>query len=328
MIIKFFKTQQPFAYFLFAAIVLVIWFPVYFSGFTINEGNSMPFYSLLLKLISPEKKILYFLLACGLIISQAIQFNIIVSKHDVLYKSSYLPGLFYLLLMSIIPPFISFHPVLIVNSILIIVLDKIFRLYKNEEPLALDFDICVLLSITTMIYLPAAIFILLYLSGLIILRSFSWRDWVIGFMGFLTPVFFVLLYYFLTDRLDEIKALVYDSGITRQFNIKNAIPAGYSVTIVWVSILFVLSILKIRENFYKNAAKTRNYQQIILFFVIISLLMIIFTPSSMLYRFSALSIPLSVVVSYYFLASKKIWVTETLFLLLVAIVFYNFIFVR
>ncbi|MEP7168036.1 MAG: hypothetical protein ABI855_01570, partial [Bacteroidota bacterium] len=138
-----------------------------------------------------------------------------------------------------------------------------------------------------------------------ILKPFSWRDWVVGLMGFLTPLFFVMLYYFLNNRLDETKHFLYATEISRMFNIKNAVPGGYPLTIIWVSAIFVLSLFKLRLNFLKNTAKTRNYQLIMLFFVIISLLMIIFTPAGMLFRFSIVCIPLSVIIAYYFLTTKK-----------------------
>ncbi|MFI5220050.1 MAG: hypothetical protein ACHQNT_11250, partial [Bacteroidia bacterium] len=194
MVIKFFKSQQPLAYIMLALTAVVIWMSGYGSGFTVHTENAMPFYFFLLKTIKPDITWIYFLSALTLTILQAIHLNNIANRHEVLYKGSLLPGLFFILLSGSIPQFISFHPILIVNSILIFILDKIFRLYKNETPLTLDFDICVLLSVITLFYFPAIIFLLIYAIGLIILRPFSWRDWIVGLMGFLTPVFFVMLY--------------------------------------------------------------------------------------------------------------------------------------
>ncbi|HKR07475.1 MAG TPA: hypothetical protein VJY62_22765 [Bacteroidia bacterium] len=327
MVIRFFKSRQPLVYVVFVVIALAAWSAGY-PGFTIESRSSMPFYNLLLKLISPDHKFIYFLLGLSLILSQTIHLNFICNKHEVLYRNSFLPGLFYLLLSVSIPQFISFHPVLIVNSILIFTLNKIFRLYKNDTPLAWDFDSCVLLSFMTLFYLPAVIFLLLYAVSLIILRPFSWRDWVVGLMGFLTPVFFVLLFYFLNDTFGEIKHFIHTTEISRKFNIKNAVPGGYPFTIIWVSAVFILSLLKIRLNFLKNTAKTRSYQLIILFLVIISLLMIIFTPSEMLFRFSILCIPLSIIVAYYFLTTKKAWLTDPVLYLLVAFIIYNYISIK
>src|SRR6185436_17837342 len=270
MITRFFKTRQPLIYVVFGLIALGFWSAGY-SVFTVETRNPMPFYNLLLQLISPDHKFIYFLLGVSLVISQAIHLNIVCNQQDVLYRSSFLPGLFYVLLSVCIPQFISFHPVLIVNSVLIFALSKFFRLYKNETPLAWDFDSCVLLSIMTLFYLPAIIFLLLYSVSLIILRPFSWRDWVVGLLGFITPVFFVLLYYFLTDKLNTIKTLAYTAELSRNFNLKNAVPTGYPITILWVAIIFVISLLKLRMNFLKNTAKTRSYQLIILFFIAISL---------------------------------------------------------
>ncbi|MFI5220602.1 MAG: hypothetical protein ACHQNT_14040, partial [Bacteroidia bacterium] len=177
----------------------------------------------------------------------------------------------------------------------------------------------------TLFYFPAIIFLLIYAIGLIILRPFSWRDWIVGLMGFLTPVFFVMLYFFLTDRLDEFGEMVFSNEITRQFNIKNAVPPGYPFTVLWVAIVLLLSILKLRGNFYKNVAKTRNYQQLIVFFLVVSLLFLIFTPSAALYRFSILTIPLSVIIAYYFLAAKKMWISESLFYILIILIIYNYL---
>lgn len=327
MVIRFFKSRQPFVYVIFILIALATWSAGY-SGFNIDTGNPMPFYGSLLKIISPDHKFIYFLFGLSLVISQTIHLNFICNKHDVLYRNSFLPGLFYLLLSCSIPQFISFHPVLIVNSILIFTLNKIFRLYKNDSPLAWDFDTCVLLSIMTLFYLPAIIFLLLYAVSLIILRPFSWRDWVVGLMGFITPLFFVLLYYFLNDRLDEIKHFIYATEISRKFNIKNAVPGAYPLTIMWVSAIFVLSLFKLRLNFLKNTAKTRSYQLIILFFSIISLLIIIFTPVELLFRFSILCIPLAIIIAYYFLTTKKTWITESAFYLFVAFIIYNYISIK
>lgn len=325
MVINFFRSQQPLAYIMLAITAIVIWIAGYGSNFAVHTDNAMPFYFFILSIIKPFPTALYFLSALTLIIIQAIHLNNIINKHEVLYKSSLLPGLFFILLSCAIPQFISFHPLIIVNSILIFILDKIFRLYKNETPLALDFDICVLLSVATLFYFPAIIFILIYAIGLIILRPFSWRDWIVGLMGFLTPVFFVILYFFLTERLNEFGEMVFRNEITRQFNIKNAIPPGYPFTVVLVSIVSLLSILKLRGSFYKNVAKTRNYQQIILFFLVVSLLFLIFTPSAALYRFSILAIPLSVVIAYYFLAAKKMWISESLFYIFIILIIYNYL---
>lgn len=327
MVLKFFKSQQPLAYIVLGVIALVFWTSGYFLNFTINNNNALPLYNLLLSILNTEHKFIYFLLGVVLVASQAIHLNIIISKYEVLYKNSFLPGLFYILLMSSIPPFISFHPVLIVNSILIFVMDKIFRLYKNDSPLALDFDICVLLSIMALFYLPAVAFILIYMIGLIILRPFSWRDWIVGAMGLVTPVGFLLLYYFLNDQTSKVKDFIFSAGIgfSREFNLNNVIPAGYPLIIIWIGVLLLLSFLKLRTNFYKNVSKTRNYQQIILFMLIISLIMTAFTSSHMSYRFTILCIPLSVMIAYYFLAAKKAWLTETLFYLLIIFIIFNYI---
>ena len=83
-----------------------------------------------------------------------------------------------------------------------------------------------------------------------------------------------------------------------------------------------------KDHDLKNSAKTRNYQLVILVFVIVSLLMIVFTPAEMLFRFSILCIPLSIIIAYYFLSTKKAWLTEPLLYLLILFIILNYISIK
>ena len=128
--------------------------------------------------------------------------------------------------------------------------------------------------------------------------------------------------------MHEKKNLIYATEIRQKFKRKKAVPGAYPLTIIVVAAIFVLSLFKLRLKFLKNTAKTRSYQLIILFFSIISMLMITFTPVEMLFRFSILCIPLSIIIAYYFLTTKKTWIIEPVFYLLVAFIIYNYISIK
>lgn len=128
-----------------------------------------------------------------LVTTQAFHLNLVLNKHEVLYKSTWLPSLLYLFMAGLLPPFLWMHPLLFVNSILIFVLDRLFSLYKNPSPLSLAFDSAFLLSLSALFYLPAVILFIFYFLCMIILRPFSWREWMAGIMGMFFPSF--LLFY-------------------------------------------------------------------------------------------------------------------------------------
>ena len=266
----------------------------------------------------------YGVVGCVLLGTQAFHFNYVLNKHEVLYKASWLPALSYIIIASLLPPFLWFHPILMVNSILIFALDKIFALYKNATPLSLDFNSCFLLALASLFYLPAIVLFLIYVIGIIILRPFSWRDWVVGLLGFALPFFFAFLYYFLNDELQDFYSRVFITGISKQLDIKHIFTYQYTYSVVIVGIIFFLSLIRLQSNYYKNVTKARLIQQLLLMLLVVGIFSVLLSHDEQLYRFSILAMPLSTYIAYYFLSGKKAWVVELVFLVLAITWLWNY----
>jgi len=284
----------------------------------------MPLYNVVFSILSQWPPWVGVLFGILLTTSQVFHLNYIVQKHEVLYKNSYLPALFYLILMAIIPQFLTFHPVLIANTFLIFILDKLFRIYKNPAALSLAFDTCFLISIATLFYLPAISFFLLFAISILILKTFSWRDGIVGLIGLALPLFFTFIYYFWIDGLDELADKFFLKNIRQLWGTGGLVLQGYRITLALVSFIFILTLIRIRQNFYKNVTRIRNFQQVIFILLTVTLISLLFTAGSVaIYRFSILVIPLATMISYYFLAAKKQWWTEVLFWLLLGTLIFN-----
>ena len=325
MIISFFKAQQPLVFILLPLALLVIWIFSGFQYFTVVADNGMPLYSLFMSLTNNWPAWLLVFLGYLLVCSQCLHLNAILNKYEVLYKASYLPALFYLLFSAILPQFVVFHPILFVNTIMLFVFEKILRLYKNNLPLSLDFDSCLLISLASLFYFPAALFALLFFISLSILKPFSWRDWVVGLLGLLTPYFFAFVIFFLKDQWREFLDFILSTPIREKMEIRDLVPKAYQVTILVAGAFFLAALLKLRNNFYKNDIRTRNYQQVIIVFFLTSAGSALLTRENMLFKLSAMTIPLSVIVSNYFLSIKKRWWAEILFYILLATLIFNYL---
>lgn len=326
--IKLLKTSPGLAFILAPLFAISAWLLAYFNGLQVISTGGMPLYDLLITNINPAQELFYGIAACVLITSQAFHLNYVFNKHEVLYKNSWMPSVFYVLLMIIIPQFLVFHPLLLVNTIFILILDKIFKLYKTPNAFALDFDIGFLISTAALIYFPSIVMFLLFLTGLLILKPFSWRDWILGIMGLMLPFFFMFTYYFLTDQFQYFTSKFFTANIRQQIDMWSLLPKGFGITVGYILFLLFLAVLKLSRNFYKNVIRTRNLQQITLLFNVISVIIILLTPEVQLYRFTVLAIPFSFLISYYFLSAKKIWYAEVLFWLLITNVVYNFFLMR
>jgi hypothetical protein len=97
MIIKLFKGQQPLVFIVLPVFLLIIWLFSGFHYFTVVTENRMPFYSLLSSAIKDWPSWLIAILGFIITGSQGIHLNLVLIKHEVLNRPTYLPVLFYFL---------------------------------------------------------------------------------------------------------------------------------------------------------------------------------------------------------------------------------------
>ena len=323
MIIGFLKKNPLWALILTPIIAIAVWVHSYLHHFAIVESGT-PLYENLIAAIGPSNKITFALLGFALVLSQAIHLNYILVRFEVLYKQSWMPSVFYILLMSIIPQFVVFHPILIINSIIILQLSYIFQLYKGTDTFGLDFNICALTGIASMLYIPALLLLLLYFIALMILKPFAWRDWIIGILGLATPYIFIFVYFFLTDQYNYLSTKFFITNIQQQFDFLKIFPMNFVISVAFVAVLFLLSLIRLGTNFYKNVIRSRNYQQILLISLLVLSAIVLISTETMLFKFTILCTPLSVLIGYYFIAAKKPLWYETLFILLLANIVFNY----
>src|ERR1044071_9267911 len=98
---------------------------------------------------------------------------------------------------------IVFPHALLINFLLIFACDKIFSLFKHENPVSLIFDSGLLLSVISLIYFPCVLLFFFLLAVLTVVRSVNFREWAIALVGFILPYYFMFVYAFLTDSLEN-----------------------------------------------------------------------------------------------------------------------------
>ena len=325
MLVRLFRSTQLSAVIAFVILSLAMGWMSYSYHFRIVTTANTPFYILILKLYSGLPVYVYFITVLLLVISQALHFNWILNKHEVLYKNSWMPAVVYMIISTILPPFFWFHPLIFANTILLFALDKLFYLYKNDYPLGYEFDSCLLMAMAALFYFPLITFLAFYFISILLLRPFSWRDWVVGVLGFTIPFFFAFLYYFWNNKLLSFYERVFISGIKRQIELHSVFVQGYTFTLLMVIAVSILAIIRLRANFYKNVSRTRLNQQVIIFYLVFGVLTVFVSYEELLYRFCVLALPLSIFVAYYLLSGKRLWIAELILLLFLGSWIYNYL---
>jgi hypothetical protein len=270
-----------------------------------------------------------------LISFEGIYLNLILNRHEVLFKNTFLPALIYVVLMSFNPGVIRFNEILIVNLLLIFTCEKIFSLFKNESPAGIIFDCGLLISVTSLIYFPVIILLLFLLIVLIIQRAFSLREWTIAVVAFLLPYFFLFTYSFL---LGSLKTVVAETTAFAKLNFitygSNAMQLPQFVSqernsvllfAIFFGIQLLLSLIRLRTNYYKNTIKTRSAQQVIIMLTLFIIAEILFVKKMDLAFFAQLAIPFSTFIAYYYVSGKKrLWLFETSFWIMIALIFSSY----
>lgn len=254
-------------------------------------------------------------LAGVIIYIQAILFNRIINNHGLLSKPGFLPALMYITTASLFMPFLILSPTLICNFLLIWIMDKFLKIGKTPDAIMIMFDIGMIIALGTLIYFPFIVMLAMLWFTLLLYRSFNWREWVSGLIGFLTIFFFVGVFYYWNDNL----SMFYKIWIPLSNKFPSVFKINYNDYLVLLPlvVMIFLATLQLRENFFRSFVSTRKAFQMLFFMFIISIVSCYTKPDFRLYHFLLCVPPGAVLLAYYFSNATKRWFYESLFLVLV-----------
>lgn len=321
--IRFFKSPQPAIMVIIPIIILGFW--IRSAGHAgISTAGGLPLWDGIASFIAFMPSWLSFILLWLIISLQAMYFNLMLNRQEVIYKNTFIPALIYALFISSTPEFMQFHPVHLVNLLAIRVFDRLFTLFKNEFPVSALFDSAFLAGIMALLYFPAILMLPLLMASLAILRSFKLKEWLIMIIAFLIPFFFMSVIMFWNRSL-----LVFWNDYLSHFrNIETSINLSLStslmVTSVFIGILFLLSLFKLRINYRKNVIRMRIYQQIFFIFLLISAGSMLMLRNIRFIDFAFLMVPVSVFCAYFFVsARKRVYLYEYTLWILLCLMIWN-----
>lgn len=313
--IRLFKNSEPLNALWLLVFAYLIRLPALISNAPALVGSYRePISGLILDFMKPalSNSILNISITCLIVVIQALWLNYLVYKYNLLSKNSYLPALFYVIVASVFPSFQYLNSAILVNFFSILLLDRLISLYKNPQPLKLVFDIGMLIGLSTMVYFPTTVWLLMIWVGLIQFRPFVFREWIVGFLGFLVPYVFVALFYFLANNMAGFIGIW--EPLTNSFpNALALFTWNDLLPLIPLGLALLFSFFKLRANFWRSIIQVRKSLQLILVLLFLSAIAFYTKPSFGLNHFVILSVPLSIFCSYFFLSTKRTVLAELLF---------------
>ena len=325
--LNLFRQNTAFAASMLVVFALLLRVPIFVWPHAYNYIETAPLSKTIFTFLkaAPNHLLLSNILALILLVFQALFINYIVVQHSILYKDTFLPGLFFVAINCIYPEQSELTPQLISNTFILLMFQRLCFLYESSNPLLLVLDAGMYLGLALLFNYDVAVFLPYILISVIIFTSFNFRYLAVSVIGIFTPLYFAAVIYYLSNDLEEIIAFI---GQSFERKLLGAVSSGYHLylpAIIIVPILLI-STLKLQFNFFSNKVKTRRILQSMLLLFFFGVLGLIIENVNFIYALFYLSIPISIVIAYYFISDKKLLMKELLFFAIIGFgVYYNII---
>ncbi len=311
MVISFFKNSR---------FLLVLAIPVsclVFRAFSLYEpvfrpmDGAAPLYAILQDLIK-DLPLIASVISVLAVIAGALLLNHLALEFEILNTVSYLPALMYVVLMSAFPEVTTLHPSALANIFLLLVLMKVTGSYRKNEAFSQFFDSGFLLGVSTLFYVPSLVFMPLVWIGLLIFRPFILREWIVGFVGFILPFILTGALFFLFSKLEPD---MIDSIIPVFSTDFSSIVVSTPSILSFIILLFItiLSFSKINRGAFFITLRARKNKGILFWTLFFGGMSAFLSGQISEAGFLFCTIPLSIIISNYFLAFRKNTWLELLF---------------
>ncbi len=324
MLLKLFRSNRSLVILILPVFIFLIWFP----GFQEQNSRLSSFeqypgliYQAFLAFAARDylsSKIIAFLLFL-LISILLVRLN---TKYFFIPVRTQMPAVIYLLIASSIMALQRFNPVIVSSVILIVSIDRIFGSYKYEGLAYHFFDAALLISLSSLIYINSLLYILFIWTGLLLLRSFNWREWSFSIIGFVLPYLFLCGYLYATDRsIDELLFSVIRNNFEAGLQLSDKLAQIKVISIVLV-IMIILTSLFMIHKFDTKKTYSRKYLLYFLWMFIILTVMFVMIPSFGIEYIMIAAIPLTYLFSHYFVLTKINWLNRVMFTIIMLLPYY------
>jgi Family of unknown function (DUF6427) len=323
MLIGFIKHNRALSIVTLPVAVTALWFYGFVNPITPSIEPGSPVYNSLISLLG-KYPFLLTLISSILIFCEALILNFIAEKNEIIKTTTYLPALAYIILMSLQPEMFSLHPIILSNFFILLALHKLMQTHRKESAYSEAFDAGFFISIASLFYTPSLLFIFIIWIGLLIIRPFIWREWVLSFTGILIPWIYLAFFYFWVDKPDAIGNMLYTTVTSTNkslLTISFSVSEGAQIMVLLIALFF--SAGRFLHDFNTGSVRLRNNLLLLFYFFILSFISIVLAPHYSISYLSFLAIPFSLFFSAYLLFTKKEWQAEVLFLLLIISIFIN-----
>lgn len=287
-------------------LLFVLWLPSLFALAEIPSGEAyqaMQAQSLWMGLLPNTKIWTYIAFVLTFIVAASLL--ILNNRHLFHPTNEFLLPLLYVLFASAIPATQWFSGIQVVVLLILIGLNFLFASHQRLPGLAELFVASFCFSLVSLCFPPALLLLLLLPIGIVILRTFAWRDWIVAFFGALTPYAYLLFYYWMTTQ--DIAAAKEAFLLLLPQGLPDAPFNNTPLLVFFAGTAFVL-LLSLTHHLTKasaNKIKILHIRAIFTWMLLLVIAGMIFYPSYNYQAMPLLAVPVTAITANYLAQSGK-----------------------
>ncbi|MCE1197805.1 MAG: DUF6427 family protein [Marinilabiliales bacterium] len=249
-----------------------------------------------------------------LLLLNAIVISLLSYEFQFLPHRTFLPGVLYVSIISSFPSLQTFHPVYPATLFVLLSVYYIFLTYHRKREISSTFNASFFLSVAALFYLPVVTMIpLIWISIFVLQKNDNWRLLVIPLIGFTIPWLFLWSFLYVTNGDKAAYTAVVEGlkVVNNQFIFKIA----FLIVTGFIFVLSALGSLSLINSVSIRRMSTRKYFIIIYWMLGLSIPSTFIFSSTGLAIIAVLTIPVSYLMTHFFMTGKKFFWKEVLFLL-------------
>lgn len=254
----------------------------------------------------------YQIIALLLVMGQAAYFNVSAQRRQLFSEKTSVPGLLYVVCMSLFFDFFTLSPVLMGTTFLLFAMDSAFAHLSRDNDADEAFAIGFYIGVATLFFLPLAWFAALMFVALLLLSAVRFRKFFLLLFGFGFPTGIAWLLFYLLNG----QRALYFNWINATFSLGTqyyATLGGYILILLPFAALLVVASWRL----FSGEARFINYQircqQLMVLWVITAAVAILFVNDLTPYQFIALVPAVVFFGTHYFLLLRLRWISEVIF---------------
>lgn len=176
-------------------------------------------------------------IALLLILVEGIWLNIILSNNKLTKINWLMPTLLFILAISWSNESATLSPMILASLPLLAAVTQLLASGNTNLEVDRNFNAAFLLGIATLCYFPVAAYIVPFFLVIVTYKSYHWRDIIVAILGITAPIFLMLIYSFLTDKLEYYYILFIHDIVDVHFNFDTSNLVGVVTNIIFIMIL-------------------------------------------------------------------------------------------